>query len=310
MIIDIHTHIFGKGWLPRKFFYGVARFITHEFAKQGIQESNEAVGDNIIETSDDPEAEGLLAEMDEAGIDKSIILPVDFGVALGDPEVSIEKVNKKYSELAQKYPDRLIAFAGVDPRRKIALDLFKRCVKEWGMKGLKLHPCTGFYPNQKEVYPLLEKACEWKIPVLFHSGAMMVPLRSKYSQPIHFDDLGTDFPDLPIIVAHSGGIFGYTQMISIMSVKLNIMADISSWQVIATKNYTFFCKALRELMDFVEPERIFFGSDSPSFRSVMSNKDWVELIKDLPEKVTDSITFRREEITALLGGNAQKLLNL
>jgi predicted TIM-barrel fold metal-dependent hydrolase len=117
MIIDIHTHIFGKGWLPRKFFYGVARFITHEFAKQGIQESNEAVGDNIIETSDDPEAEGLLAEMDEAGIDKSIILPVDFGVALGDPEVSIEKVNKKYSELAQKYPDRLIAFAGVDPRR-------------------------------------------------------------------------------------------------------------------------------------------------------------------------------------------------
>jgi predicted TIM-barrel fold metal-dependent hydrolase len=190
------------------------------------------------------------------------------------------------------------------------LDLFKRCVEEWGMKGLKLHPCTGFYPNQKEVYPLLEKACEWKIPVLFHSGAMMVPLRSKYSQPIHFDDLGTDFPDLPIIVAHSGGIFGYTQMISIMSVKLNIMADISSWQVIATKNYTFFCKALRELMDFVEPERIFFGSDSPSFRSVMSNKDWVELIKDLPEKVTDSITFRREEITALLGGNAQKLLNL
>jgi hypothetical protein len=310
MIIDIHTHIFGKGWLPRKFFYGVARFITHEFAKQGIQESNEAVGDNIIETSDDPEAEGLLAEMDEAGIDKSIILPVDFGVALGDPEVSIEKVNKKYSELAQKYPDRLIAFAGVDPRRKIALDLFKRCVEEWGMKGLKLHPCTGFYPNQKEVYPLLEKACEWKIPVLFHSGAMMVPLRSKYSQPIHFDDLGTDFPDLPIIVAHSGGIFGYTQMISIMSVKLNIMADISSWQVIATKNYTFFCKALRELMDFVEPERIFFGSDSPSFRSVMSNKDWVELIKDLPEKVTDSIAFRREEITALLGGNAQKLLNL
>ena len=310
MIIDIHTHIFGKGWLPRKFFYGVARFITHEFAKQGIQESNEAVGDNIIETSDDPEAEGLLAEMDEAGIDKSIILPVDFGVALGDPEVSIEKVNKKYSELAQKYPDRLIAFAGVDPRRKNALDLFKGCVEEWGMKGLKLHPCTGFYPNQKEVYPLLEKACEWKIPVLFHSGAMMVPLRSKYSQPIHFDDLGTDFPDLPIIVAHSGGIFGYTQMISIMSVKLNIMADISSWQVIATKNYTFFCKALRELMDFVEPERIFFGSDSPSFRSVMSNKDWVELIKDLPEKVTDSIAFRREEITALLGGNAQKLLNL
>jgi predicted TIM-barrel fold metal-dependent hydrolase len=310
MIIDIHTHIFGKGWIPREFFHGVARFMTHEFAKQGVQESNESVGDTLIESSDDPEAKSLLAEMDEAGIDKSVLLPVDFGVALGDPEVSIEEVNKKYAELAQKYPDRLIAFAGVDPRRKNALDIFRRCVEEWGVKGLKLHPCAGFYPNQREVYSLLEKACEWKIPVLIHSGIMMVPLRSKYSQSINFDDLGADFPDLPIIAAHSGGTFGYTQMISIMMIKLNIMADISAWQVTAAKNYLHFCKALRDLMDFAEPERIFFGSDSPSFRSVMSNKDWIQLIKDLPKKAADGITFREEEIAALLGGNAQKLLKL
>ncbi len=310
MVIDIHTHIFGKGWVPKQFFYGVARFITHEFAKQGIEESNEAVGDTLMETSDDPEAEGLLAEMDEAGIDKSVIFPVDFGVALGDPEVPIEEVNKKYSELARKHPDRLVAFAGVDPRRKEAPDLFKRCISEWGMKGLKLHPCAGFYPNQKEVYILLEQACELKIPVLIHSGSMMVPLRSKYSQAIHFDDLDADFPDLPIIAAHSGGLFGYTQMISIMNVKLNIMADISAWQVTATRNYSFFCKALRELIDFTESERIFFGSDSPSLRSIMSNKDWVQLLKDLPQKAVEGVTFTEEEITAVLGGNAQKLLNL
>jgi len=186
------------------------------------------------------------------------------------------------------------------------------------MKGLKLHPCTGFYPNQKEVYRLLEKACEWGIPVLIHSGSMMVPLRSKYSQAIHFDDLATDFPDLPIIAAHGGGIFGYAQMISLMNVKLNIMIDISAWQVLATKNYSFssatlsdfFCKALREFIDFTEPERIFFGSDSPSLRSIMSNKDWVQLLKDLPQKAADGIAFTEEEITAILGGNAQKLLNL
>ena len=126
MIIDVHTHLFGKGWVPRKFFYGVARFMTHEFAKQGIQESNEAVGDTIIESSDDPEGESLLAEMDEAGIDKSVLLPVDFGVALGDPEVPIKEVNRNYAELAKKHPDKLIAFAGVDPRRKKSLDHLKQ----------------------------------------------------------------------------------------------------------------------------------------------------------------------------------------
>lgn len=310
MIVDIHTHLFGKGWIPKEFFYGIARFITHEFAKNGIQESNEAVGESIMETSDDAEAESLLAEMDESGIDKSVLLPIDFGLVMGDPEVSIEQVNKNHAALAQKHPDRLIAFAGVDPRRETAVDIFKKCIEEWGMKGLKLHPTCGFYPNQKEVYPLLEKAFEWKIPVIIHSGSMMVPLRSKYSQPIHFDDLGADFPDLPIIAAHSGGVFGYPQMISVMNTKLNILSDISAWQIVATKNYSFFCRALRELMDFTEPERILFGSDSPSFRSVMAGKDWVRLIKDLPQKATEGTTFKEEEISALLGGNAQKLLNL
>jgi predicted TIM-barrel fold metal-dependent hydrolase len=63
-------------------------------------------------------------------------------------------------------------------------------------------------------------------------------------------------------------------------------------------------------MDFVEPERILFGSDSPSFRSIMANKDWIQLLKDLPQKAADGISFTEEEITALLGGNAKKLLNL
>jgi predicted TIM-barrel fold metal-dependent hydrolase len=310
MIIDVHTHLFGKGWIPKQFFYGVARFMTYEFAKQGIQESNEAVGDTIIDSSDDPEGESLLAEMEESGIDISVLLPVDFGVALGDPEVPIAEVNKKYAALAKKHPDKLIAFAGVDPRRKNALDLFKQCVEEWGMRGLKLHPCAGFYPNQKEVYPLLEKASDWQTPVLIHSGSMMVPLKGKYSQSIYFDDLGADFPDLPIIAAHSGGSMGYMQMVSIMCVKLNIMVDISAWQVVAVRNYPAFCKGLRDLMDFVEPGRILFGSDSPSFRSIMSNSDWVQLITDLPEKASDGISFKEEEISALMGGNARKLFNI
>ena len=310
MIIDIHTHVFGKGWLPKEFFYGIARFITYEFAKSGVHQSIEEVGDGMIDASDDPHAESLLAEMEEAGIDKSILLPVDLEVAFPGQEVSMQEVNRLHAELARQHPQRLIAFAGIDPRRGNAVDLFTRCVQEWGMQGLKLHPTAGFYPNQKEVYPLLEKACEWNIPVLTHSGSMMVPLRSKYSQVIHLDDLGADFPDLPVIAAHCGGIFGYQQMISVMTTKLNILVDISAWQLVATKNYPYFCRALRDVMDFAGCERILFGSDSPSFRSFMSNSDWVQTIKDLPRNAPDGITFKEEEIAAVLGGNAQRVLKL
>jgi len=310
MIIDTHAHIFAKGWVPRKFYHGIARFITHEFAKQGVYQTNEEIGDSLIETTHDPEAESLLAEMDEAGINKSVIFPIDFGLAAGDPEVPILDVNKHIAELAHKYPDRLIAFASVDPRRENALDLFVRGVEEWGMRGLKLHPSAGFYVNQKEVYPLLKKASDLSVPVIFHSSCMMMPWRSKYSQAIYFDDLAVDFPDLPIIAAHAGGMLGNLQMLAIMLVKINILVDISSWQVMAQKNYSRFCRALRDLMDFSEPERILFGTDTPSFRSLMSNTEWVQLIKDLPKNAPEGIQFTEEEIALVLGGNAQKLLQL
>lgn len=310
MIIDIHTHLFVEGWLPRGFFHGVARFITHEFKKQGIHQSNEEVGDALLEGSSDPDAAMLLAEMEEAGIDVSVIFPVDFGLALGDPEVSISEVNRLYAELGRKHPDKLIPFATVDPRREGAADLFEKCVTDWGMRGLKLHPSAGFYPNQKEVYPLLETAQAHNLPVIIHSGSMMVPLRSKYSQTIHLDDLGVDFPDLPIIAAHAGGMFGHRQMLSLMSIKLNFMADFSAWQIYAQRDYNGFCRALRDFLNFTEPERILFGSDSPSFRSIMSNADWVQLIRDLPKKSPDGITFTEDEIGLVLGGNAQRLLGL
>jgi len=310
MIIDIHTHLFVEGWLPREFFHGVARFITHEFEKQGLHQSNEEVGDALLEAGSDPDAAMLLAEMEEAGIDMSVVFPVDFGLELGDPDICIKEVNRRYAELARKHPDTLISFASVDPRRDGAADIFETCVTEWGMRGLKLHPCSGFYPNQKEVYPLLEIAQQNKLPVIIHSGSMMVPLRSKYSQTIHLDDLGVDFPDLPIIAAHAGGSFGYQQMLSLMSIKLNIMADISAWQIYAQRDYNGFCRALREFLDFTEPERIFFGSDSPSFRSIMSNTDWVQLIKGLPEKSPKGISFSKDEIELIMGGNAQRLLGI
>lgn len=310
MIIDIHTHLFVDGWVPKEFFHGVARFITHENEKHGIHQTNEEVGDYLLQAGSDPEAKMLLAEMEDASIDKSVIFPVDFGLTLGDPEVPIDEVNRLYAELGRRHPDKLIPFASVDPRRKGAADLFEKCVSEWNMKGLKLHPCSGFYPNQKEVYPLLEIASHKKLPVIIHSGHMMVPLRSKYSQAIHLDDLGVDFPNLPIIAAHAGGSFGYKQMLSLMGIKINIMADISSWQIYVLKDYPGFCRALREFINFTEVERIFFGSDSPSFRSMMSNTDWVQLIKDLPSKAPEDIDFTENEINLILGGNAQRLLGL
>jgi predicted TIM-barrel fold metal-dependent hydrolase len=70
------------------------------------------------------------------------------------------------------------------------------------------------------------------------------------------------------------------------------------------------CRALRDIMDFSGSHRVLFGSDSPSLRSQITNKDWVDIIRSLPEKMPGGIKFTEEEVAAILGGNAQRILKI
>ncbi len=310
MIIDIHTHLFDRGWVPKDFFGGVTRLVASAMELKGIDISREELAETMIAGTSDPTGEILLAEMEEAGIDKSILLACDFTFALGEAQISVEEMNKNYAGLARKYPDKFIAFAGMDPRRYKAPELLRMCIKEWGMKGLKLHPAAGFYPNGTETYELLEVANELKIPVLIHSGSMIPPLKSKFTQPIFFDDITTDFPDIKIIAAHAGGIFGYKSMLGIMIARPNLYVDIAAWEIAAIKNIEYFSHALREIMDFAGKHRVLFGSDSPSLRSQMTNKDFVDIIKNLPQTAPGGIKFTEEEVNGILGANACRILKI
>ena len=68
----------------------------------------------------------------------------------------------------------------------------------------------GFFPNDRDAYPLYEVIAEAKLPALFHTGQTGIGagmpggggLRIKYANPIYLDDVAADFPDMPIIMAH------------------------------------------------------------------------------------------------------------
>src|SRR5450756_1107128 len=81
----------------------------------------------------DTTGEKLVANMDAAGVDKSCIFALDFGLATGDPPVSIDDQNRMVAEAAKRFPDRLIPFYTIDPRRPNSVDRFSKAVEEWGM---------------------------------------------------------------------------------------------------------------------------------------------------------------------------------
>jgi len=57
-------------------------------------------------------------------------------------------------------------------------------------------------------------------------------------------------------------------------------------------------------------ERVLWGTDGPFPRLLMSSKDYLELIRRLPERAPQGIAFTEEEVAAIVGGNAARILGL
>jgi predicted TIM-barrel fold metal-dependent hydrolase len=82
------------------------------------------------------------------------------------------------------------------------------------------------------------------------------------------------------------------------------------WDALALGNYKLFCRELRAILDLAGPTKVLFGTDNPIFNTVNPTRDYIRLIKDLPEKAPDGITFTEEEVNGILGGNAASMLGL
>jgi predicted TIM-barrel fold metal-dependent hydrolase len=199
--------------------------------------------------------------------------------------------------------------AGVDPRRENALQVLKTSINDFGMRGLKLLPPSGFYPNDSCCYPLYEFICECGFPVIIHTGPEAPPFYSKYGYPILSDDVASDFPDLKIILAHAGFCW-WPEALNIASTKPNVFLDLAGWQPKTQRHpVEEFYRPLRIMIDTIGPGRILFGSDWPALRLFKGGQgNWIKSFKEPPLSVQEAgITFSEEEIDAILGNNAAKI---
>jgi predicted TIM-barrel fold metal-dependent hydrolase len=305
MIIDMHTHLCDRDGVAKPFWDGWA-----EVSALRVNRPPEKVQRRLPELWD-ISGDMIVKDMDAAGIDKSVLLAIDWGLArhLGDLRLSVEEINKVYADAVKNHPQRLTTFAGVDPRRNDAARLVERFLKELGMKGIKFHTAAGFYPNDRVCYPVYEKALEYGVPVLLHTGEVLKPLHFKYCQPIYVQEVAMDFPDLPIILAHAGGCW-YPEAVAICANATNVYLDLSVWQARLLRPLNFY-KALRTLLDSVSWQRVLFGSDYPFLKLLINQERWVKAFTGIPDSVKEQgIRFTDEEIAGIMGGNAARLLGL
>jgi hypothetical protein len=184
------------------------------------------------------DVEVTLRHMAEAGIDRTVIFPIN--------NTEFEKPNQEIAEICGRYPGKFIGFAKHDPQTEAGRirALLRREVESLGLKGLKLHKL----PTRE----VLEAAAELRLPILYHCARVS-----------DFHLLAQEYPGIAFIVAHLGSFASQNWTEHVAAIDLarryaNVYLDTSS-----VVYFKFLEQAARE----AGPGKLIFGSDGPEVDS-------------------------------------------
>ncbi|MEM3041258.1 MAG: amidohydrolase family protein [Nitrososphaerota archaeon] len=161
----------------------------------------------------------VTSAMDQAGVDKAVIIAPYPGQIGRSPGISpaptgymgfsylevTEDLQRKstrfVSGLQNEAPDRVIAFAWIEPRLKNAVRNLEEAVTKYECKGIKMMP-DHWYPYESKFFPLYEKVQELDVPLLFHSGILFgFKDSSRFCRPCNYEVL-INFPKARFALAH------------------------------------------------------------------------------------------------------------
>ncbi|MBL3573219.1 amidohydrolase [Rhodovulum sulfidophilum] len=145
-----------------------------------------------------------------------VVLPMDLAFCgYGPVPVGLEAQHRELYELSRdpQVGHRVIPFATIHPDRPGAVAELRRCLDEYGFRGVKIYPRLGYAPSHeilmREVYPL---CVERGLPVVSHCsrGGVRNRLWSRaradaVTDPVAHVPVLRAFPDLRLCLAHFGG---------------------------------------------------------------------------------------------------------
>ena len=244
VIIDFHTHIFPP-WLRER----RDEYIKRDPCFSLLYSQPQA---RMVT------AEELLASMDEAGIDLSVVLNVGW--------VSHElcvKTNDYILDSVSRYPRRLVGFCAVQPRAgDVAVAEIERCARA-GAKGIgELRSDVQAFDLTDNITmkPLVDAALKHDLILLTHSSE---PVGHEYSgkgniTPDILYSFITAFPNLKIVCAHwGGGLPFYALMPEVARASANVFFDT------AATVFLYKPEVFEQVSCIIGSDKILFGTDYP-----------------------------------------------
>ena len=232
---------------------------------------------------------------------KFVILPMDMAyMEAGKVPRKYELQLRELSELKLTYPNQVVPFVHVDPRRPGVESIVKHYTSLKGFAGIKIYPPLGIFPYDKRLYPIYEYCQANDLPVMTHcspynpvhfkgskkqlralladsktpietKGKSVKELCSNFTNPLNWKYVMEDFPKLRICAAHFGSEYYWDRY-------LDDPSDAENWFTVVkdmirqhenfytdvsfTANNTKYFSLLKVLLTHDDiNEKILFGSD-------------------------------------------------
>jgi predicted TIM-barrel fold metal-dependent hydrolase len=238
-------------------------------------------------------AEELVAGMDEAGIDMSVVVNAGWVTH----ELCV-KTNDYILDSVSRYPARLVGFCAIQPGAgDAAIAELERCAKA-GARGIGelRSDVQGFdLADKRTMKPLVDAALKHDLIFLTHSSE---PVGHEYAgkgsiTPDILYSFVTGFPNLKLVCAHwGGGLPFYALMPEVAKALDNVFFDT------AATVFLYKPEIFEQVSHIIGSDKILFGTDYP----LMHQNRVITQIQS--SRLTEA------DRTKILGANAQKLLCL
>jgi predicted TIM-barrel fold metal-dependent hydrolase len=279
VIIDFHTHVF-----PPEIKKHRQKYIERDPCFAILYSDPKA----RIATADE-----LIASMDEAGVDISVILNIGWTTH----ELCVE-TNDYIIDAVSRYPQRLVGFGAVQPQSpKAAIAEIERCARA-GIKGLgEMRPDIQLFDLCDEMImnPLAEVLKAHKLVLLLHASEPIgheYPGKGGITPDILYPFI-TSFPELTVVCAHwGGGLPFYALMPEVKKAINNVYFDS------AASPFLYTPQVYSQVIQLVGADRVLFGSDYPLLKQ-----------KRLLDEI-GTLDLAAETRELVLAGNALRLLGI
>ena len=244
--------------------------------------------------------EGLLREMDAAGIGQGILIQVN-------DAPTVEKGLIEARGLVAQSHGRLRLVSTVDPTKgpKAVADQIARWEKVPELTGIKLFPgYNPFYPHDRRLDPVYEYAQRRKLPVLIHTGDTLDSLALvKYARPIEVDEVAVRFREVPFVLCHFGNPW-VDEAAEIVYKNPNVYADTSG--LLAHPSHPLFDRMVQLCRQRVLEGILMVGATN----RILYGSDWPLIDLKVALSLITGLELSERDRAAILGGNARRLFGL